>query len=64
MSDVFKIEIIETLSRTVSIEAEDESDALNKVKQSYSDEQIVITSDNYITTEFLVSNTDKDSSCS
>ena len=43
---VYKIEIIETLSKTVEIEAEDE------VERMYNDEEVVLTADNHTNTEF------------
>lgn len=45
---VYKIEIIETLSKTVEIEAEDYTEA----KRMYNDEEVVLTADNHTNTEF------------
>lgn len=51
---IFSIEIIETLSKTVEIEAKDEEQALNKAQEMYRSEQIVLGSNNYLSTEFLI----------
>ena len=40
---VYKIEIIETLSKTVEIEAEDYTEAKNEVERMYNDEEVVLT---------------------
>lgn len=49
---VYKIEIIETLSKTVEIEAEDYTEAKNEVERMYNDEEVVLTADNHTNTEF------------
>ena len=51
---IFSIEIIETLLATVEIEANNEEQALNKAQEMYRSEQIVLGSDNYLSTEFLI----------
>jgi hypothetical protein len=48
----YSVEIIETLSRTVSIKAEDGPDALAQVKHLYASEKIVLDSQDYVITEF------------
>ena len=48
----YSVEIIETLSRTVSIKAKDELGALTKAKHLYANEAIVLNSQNYVITEF------------
>lgn len=52
---VFKVEIQETLSETVEIEAKDLDEAISKAKKKYSDEEIVLGEQNYVNTEFKVS---------
>ncbi|MFZ4797312.1 MAG: DpnD/PcfM family protein [Bacteroidia bacterium] len=47
----FKIEIQEFLSNIVEIEAENISDAISKVKELHRNEEIVLDSDDYVTTE-------------
>lgn len=49
---VYKIEIIETLSKTVEIEAETRVQALKEVKQKYKNEEIILGGDNFIEVEF------------
>lgn len=49
---VYKIEIIETLSKTVEIEVEDYTEAKNEVERMYNDEEVVLTADNHTNTEF------------
>ena len=48
----YSVEIIETLSRMVSIKAENELEALAQVKHLYSNESIVLDSQDYVITEF------------
>lgn len=48
----YSVEIIETLSRTVSIKAKDELGALTKAKHLYASEKIVLESQDYVITEF------------
>jgi len=49
--ETFKIEIQEFLSRIVEIEAENIDEAISKVKELYHKEEIVLDSDDYVTTE-------------
>ncbi|HMV15420.1 MAG TPA: DpnD/PcfM family protein [Chitinophagales bacterium] len=49
--ETFKIEIQEFLSRIVEIEAENIDDAVLKVKEMYRQEEIVLSENDYITTE-------------
>lgn len=48
----FYISITETLKRIVEVQANDKYDAIQKVSEAYSDEQIVLDSDDYIDAEF------------
>lgn len=48
----FKIEVIETLSYIVEVEAESYDIALSKVKSKYKEEEIILDSSNYVNTEF------------
>ena len=48
----YKVIIYETLSKTIDIEAENRSDAIKKVKEKYKNEEIVLSADDYLDTEF------------
>lgn len=50
----FKVEITETLQKTVEIEAKDASEAITKVRREYFDETYVLDSSNYIDTTFEI----------
>lgn len=52
---VFKIEIQETLSEIVEIEAKDLNEAILKAKKMYSEEEIILGEQNYVNTEFKIS---------
>ena len=47
----FCIEVLEVLSRTIDVEANDEEDALEKVRQMYRKCEIVLDDSDYKTTE-------------
>ena len=49
----FKVNVRETLERVVEVEASDELEAVQKVIDSYRREDIVLTSEDYIDTEFF-----------
>lgn len=53
--EIFKIEILETLSETIEIEAKDLNEAILKAKKMYNDEEIVLGEQNYVNTEFKIS---------
>lgn len=50
----YKYEIIETLSRVVEVDADNETDALLEVRRQYHDCEIILDSDDYVSTDFLV----------
>ena len=50
----YKVEITETLQYQEIIEAENEQEALIKLKEKYRNEELVLNEENYITTEFKV----------
>ena len=54
-TEIFKIEVLETLSETIEIEAKDLNEAILKAKKMYNDEEIVLGEQNYINTEFKIS---------
>lgn len=49
----FAVEIEETLSKTVVVEAEDWESAANKVRNLYYNSDIVLGIDSYVDTDFL-----------
>ncbi|MBE7410455.1 MAG: DpnD/PcfM family protein [Leptospiraceae bacterium] len=49
--ETFKIEIQEFLSRIIEVEAETKDEAITKVRQLYRNEEIVLDSDDYVSTE-------------
>lgn len=49
--ETFKIEIQEFLSTIVEIEAENVNEAVSKVKALYRNEEIVLDSNDYVTTK-------------
>ena len=50
----YRIEITETLSRTVDVEAENEEVALEKVRQMYRNSAIILDASDYLETEISV----------
>ncbi|MGP9558105.1 DpnD/PcfM family protein [Psychrobacter sp. AOP7-A1-24] len=53
-AQTFQIEIVETLSTTVEVVAEDEQSALLKAQEMYRNEQVVLYPDDFIDTKFVV----------
>lgn len=51
----YSVTIEETLSRTVNIEAENQQDAIEKVKKQYKNEDIVLNGDDFSEVVFGVS---------
>lgn len=49
--ETFKIEIKETLSNIIEIQAENEQQAIDIIKKKYNNEEIILDSNNYIDTE-------------
>jgi len=47
-----KVEIVETLSRTIEVDAEDEDSAYYTVKQQYQDGEIVLDSGDFLAVDF------------
>lgn len=50
----YKIEVKETLSRIIDIEADNESEAIMKVKSKYITQDIVLDSSDYVDTEINI----------
>ena len=49
-----KVEITEILQRTVEVDATDINDAVKQVEELYKNEEIILDSSDYISTEFNV----------
>ena len=49
---IYKVDIIETLKRTVTIEADSKGDALEEIQDKYWQGEIVLTADDYLETDF------------
>lgn len=49
--ETFKIEIQEFLSRIIEIKAENIDEAISKTKEMYNREEIILDSNDYVTTE-------------
>lgn len=50
----FKIEITETLQRTITIIAKDENAAINEARDLYFDEEVILDSNDYVDTDFEI----------
>ena len=60
MNKEFKIEITETLIKKVSVQAKDKYEALEKVKEMYSKEQIVLDYSDFYDNDFKVIEKEKE----
>lgn len=49
----FTIEVKETLSRVVEVNAENEEEAIEKVRNLYRTEEIILDSEDYVDTEIF-----------
>jgi len=56
----YNVEITETLQKTVKIMAESEEDAIEKAKESYYAEEIVLDDSAYIDTEYKIVESEED----
>ena len=50
----YAVEILEALSRIVYVEADNEDEALDIVRESYFNEELVLDSSDYIDTDFQI----------
>lgn len=50
----FKAEITETLQHIEIIDAENQEEAIKKLKEKYDNQEIILDSDNHVSTEFHV----------
>lgn len=48
----YQIEIIETLSKTIIVKAESRSEAMQKVKGMYYNEEVILDADDHVDTSF------------
>ncbi|HAR76442.1 MAG TPA: hypothetical protein DCR60_09585 [Psychrobacter sp.] len=51
---VFQIEVVETLSNIVEVNAENEQEALLKAQDMYRNEEVVLYPDDFIDTKFNI----------
>ena len=51
---IFQIEIVETLNNIVEVNAENEQEALLKVRDMYRNEEVVLYPDDFIDTKFNI----------
>lgn len=52
--NTYHIEIIETLVKTITVQASSDDEALQIARNDYQNEKIVLTADDCIVTEFLL----------
>ena len=50
----YQIEIVETMSQTIEVVAEDEQTAVLKAQEMYRNEEVVLYADDYIDTKYNV----------
>lgn len=50
----YQVEINETLSRIIEVEAENENDAVSKIKDLYRKEKIILDSNDYLDTKIEI----------
>lgn len=56
----YVVEIKEVLEYKETVKAKSKEDAMKIVKEKYNNEEIILDSDNYVSTEFNVSKTQKE----
>jgi len=56
----FNIEITEILQRNISIEAKNISQALELISKKYKNEEIILSSEDYISTDISINNDNKE----
>ena len=54
LNRVFQIEIVETLSNIVEVDAENEQEALLRAQDMYRNEEVVLYPDDFIDTKFNI----------
>ena len=52
----FKVEVMETLVRIVTVEAEDINEAIDKVMYDYNNAELVLDADDFLDVDFLILN--------
>lgn len=53
--ETFKIEVIETLSRMIEMNANSADEAFSKIQELYRKEEIQLNADDCVETEFIIS---------
>ena len=56
----FECSIIETLEKTIFIEAEDEQGAYKKLKEMYYNEEVILDSSDHVDTDYMVTEAEKE----
>lgn len=51
---IYKVEILETLSKVIEVDAESEDEAISKIRKDYKDEKVVLDAEDYLGTEFSI----------
>lgn len=51
--ETFKVEVKETLSRIIEIQADSNEEALLRIEELYKKQEIVLDADDFVETEFL-----------
>ena len=54
LNRVFQIEIVETLSNIVEVDAENEQEALLRAQDMYRNEEVVLYPDDFVDTKFNI----------
>ena len=50
----YNVEIVETLSRTIAVNADNAADAESKAREKYRNSEIVLSGDDHVNTDFIV----------
>lgn len=50
----FNVEILETLSKLIEVEAETKEDAISKVREMYFKSEIVLSADEFVDSDFKI----------
>ena len=54
MMNKYKVTITETLQKEIEVEASSKEEAIYQIKQQYKNEEIVLSADDYVYTDFSV----------
>ena len=50
----YNVEIVETLSRTIAVNADNAAEAESKAREKYSNSEVVLSGDAYVSADFIV----------